>query len=68
MRTAQRDTSFDGREGSNRQGFLPLPGDLNSLALSSVPACLLAWPPLSDCEMTSLRNCSLGHCGADVGG
>lgn len=42
MRTAQRDTSFEGREGRNRQGFLPLLGDLNSLALSSVPACLPA--------------------------
>lgn len=41
MRTAQTDTSFGGREGHNRQGFLPLLGDLNNLALSSMPAC---WP------------------------
>lgn len=61
------DTSFDGREGRKRQGFLPLLGDLNSLALSSVPACRPGRHS-SDCEMTSLRNCSLGHCGADAGG
>lgn len=42
MRTAQTDTSFDGREGRNQQGFLPLLGDLNNLALSSEPACLPA--------------------------
>lgn len=42
MRTAQTDASFGGREGHNGQGFLPLLGDLNSLALSSVPACLPA--------------------------
>lgn len=35
------DTSFGGREGHNGQGFLPLLGDLNNLALSSMPAC---WP------------------------
>lgn len=39
VRTAQTDTSFGGREGHNGQGFLPLLGDLNNLALSSVPAC-----------------------------
>lgn len=39
MRTAQTDTSSGGREGHNGQGFLPLLGHLNNLALSSVPAC-----------------------------
>lgn len=67
MRTAQTDTSFDGREGRNQQGFLPLLGDLNNPALSWVPACRPRCSS-SDCEMTSLRNCSLGHCGADAGG
>lgn len=43
MRTAQTDTSFDGREGRNQQGFLPLLGDLNNLALSwCLPAGLAA--------------------------
>lgn len=53
MRTAQTDTSFGGR-GPHGQGFLPLLGDLNSPALSSVPACL----PASDCERTP---CGTAH-------
>lgn len=67
MRTAQTDISFGGREGHNQQGFLPLLGDWNNLAISSVPACRPRRNS-SDCEMTSLRNCSLGHCGSDAGG